>query len=208
MHRFDTNGTFADGEIDFEVRNCTFVDNDAEFVGGAIFLFDSDAVFRDCTFARNGSLDGRGGAIGSNGSKQVRYERCTFVDNACKYAQTDGASVIELTCRAEEGHVVIAVRDHGPGVPARQERSLFVAFDRGEHGESDQPGIGLGLAASSFGGLQSGILLDLCHRPTILRLLGCGLLRLSFALLLVSLELLDIVHSVALVELVDDVLKL
>jgi signal transduction histidine kinase len=77
---------------------------------------------------------------------QVLYN---LVDNACKYARTDGRHAIELTCRADEGHVVIAVRDHGPGVPARQERSLFVAFDRGEHGESDQPGIGLGLALSA-----------------------------------------------------------
>jgi two-component system, OmpR family, sensor histidine kinase KdpD len=67
-----------------------------------------------------------------------------LLENATKY----GAPPIVVGARAEPGTLVLAVRDHGPGLPAAllgREQKLFDKFTRGE-AESATPGVGLGLA--------------------------------------------------------------
>ena len=67
-----------------------------------------------------------------------------LLENAAKY----GASPIEVSARVSPDALLLTVRDHGPGLPARlggPEDSLFDKFTRGE-AESATPGVGLGLA--------------------------------------------------------------
>jgi signal transduction histidine kinase len=68
-----------------------------------------------------------------------------LIDNACKH--TRDAEDHRLWLRARRlspGRVVLEVEDRGPGVAARERRSIFRPFRRG----ADAPtgGVGLGLA--------------------------------------------------------------
>ncbi|HSW16332.1 MAG TPA: DUF4118 domain-containing protein, partial [Ramlibacter sp.] len=67
-----------------------------------------------------------------------------LLENASKY----GAPPIVLGARVTDTALVLTVRDHGPGLPARlkgKEHQLFEKFTRGQ-AESATPGVGLGLA--------------------------------------------------------------
>ena len=67
-----------------------------------------------------------------------------LLENAAKY----GAPPIVIGAHVTEDSMVIAVRDHGPGLPVAlkgREHELFDKFVRGEV-ESAKPGVGLGLA--------------------------------------------------------------
>ncbi|MRD48029.1 DUF4118 domain-containing protein [Caenimonas koreensis DSM 17982] len=67
-----------------------------------------------------------------------------LLENAAKY----GAPPIEVSAHAQEGSMVLSVRDHGPGLPPSlqsREHLLFEKFTRG-HAESATTGVGLGLA--------------------------------------------------------------
>lgn len=65
--------------------------------------------------------------------------------NAMKYS--DSGRAIDVDVHAEEGHVVVQVRDHGIGIPRREQRRIFRKFYRvhPELGGGPQ-GTGLGLA--------------------------------------------------------------
>jgi signal transduction histidine kinase len=67
-----------------------------------------------------------------------------LVDNACKY----GRPPLVLHARADAGGARLALRDHGPGVPAALRARVFLPFDRGarQTGDNEVPGVGLGLA--------------------------------------------------------------
>ncbi|OUL99213.1 DUF4118 domain-containing protein [Variovorax sp. JS1663] len=67
-----------------------------------------------------------------------------LLENAGKY----GAPPVVVSARATERALELAVRDHGPGLPAAlrgREQTLFDKFTRGQ-AESATPGVGLGLA--------------------------------------------------------------
>ena len=64
-----------------------------------------------------------------------------LVDNACKYAGTDG--VVEVTVSASAGRVVLTVDDTGPGIP---EHHRDLVFDRFHRADQAPGGSGLGLA--------------------------------------------------------------
>ncbi|WP_307691829.1 DUF4118 domain-containing protein [Variovorax ginsengisoli] len=67
-----------------------------------------------------------------------------LLENAAKY----GAAPVVLSAHATRDTLVLAVRDHGPGLPPAlhgREQLLFDKFTRGEP-ESATPGVGLGLA--------------------------------------------------------------
>jgi signal transduction histidine kinase len=69
-----------------------------------------------------------------------------LVENACKYSP-DGEPV-HLSCAHENGHVVLAVEDCGPGVdPADRERIFerFSQLDGNGQGDRRDGGVGLGL---------------------------------------------------------------
>jgi signal transduction histidine kinase len=68
-----------------------------------------------------------------------------LLDNAEKYSRAAADRVLRVTITAEGECAVLRVMDHGPGIPAEQQKRLFKAFERG--GGSDTPaGLGLGLA--------------------------------------------------------------
>jgi signal transduction histidine kinase len=72
-----------------------------------------------------------------------------LVDNACKYAKA--ATNRELLVKAEiaDQELLIHVRDHGPGIAARQRQSLFQPFHKSAgEAAATAPGVGLGLALS------------------------------------------------------------
>ncbi|HEY1089679.1 MAG TPA: ATP-binding protein [Burkholderiaceae bacterium] len=64
-----------------------------------------------------------------------------LVDNALKYAPEGG---IEILARRSDQHLVLAVRDRGPGVPHALREKVFEVFQRGDSGRR---GSGVGLAA-------------------------------------------------------------
>lgn len=87
-------------------------------------------------------------------------ERILFnlVDNACKYAAHGGVKRVEIFSEAAPGGLMVAVRDHGPGILQGEARKLFRPFSKSaREAAHSAPGIGLGLAlcrrlARSMGG--------------------------------------------------------
>jgi two-component system sensor histidine kinase KdpD len=68
---------------------------------------------------------------------------CNLLENAGKYTPPDAR--VTIAARAEEGMLVVAVCDDGPGLPAGRADALFEKFVRGRQ-ESSIAGVGLGLA--------------------------------------------------------------
>ena len=68
-----------------------------------------------------------------------------LIDNALFYGER-----AEITVRALDGWIEIAVRDHGPGVPEDAFASLLEPYVRLAHGrERNDGGMGLGLGIAS-----------------------------------------------------------
>jgi len=94
-----------------------------------------------------------------------------LVENACKYGTTADCRAIGVELGADAMEARVAVRDHGPGVPAALARRIFRPFERGGHedGAAGSPdgeahpirGLGLGLA------LAQGLARDLGGRLTL-----------------------------------------
>lgn len=86
-----------------------------------------------------------------------------LVDNATKYARDADVRRIVVACRDVDDarHVEVSVRDHGPGVPARDLGRIFEAFyRRGDELTRTTKGTGIGLAlvkdlVESLGGTVS-----------------------------------------------------
>ena len=64
-----------------------------------------------------------------------------LLENACRHGQAP----VELSLETSRGLAVLAVRDHGPGIPVQLRETLCQPFQRGEASRST-PGTGLGLA--------------------------------------------------------------
>ncbi|MEP0843138.1 MAG: HAMP domain-containing histidine kinase, partial [Phycisphaerae bacterium] len=72
-----------------------------------------------------------------------------LVDNACKYAAGAADRSIVLEAAGHDGATLIRVRDHGPGISAREGRRLFRPFCKSaREAAHSAPGVGLGLALS------------------------------------------------------------
>jgi signal transduction histidine kinase len=70
-----------------------------------------------------------------------------LVDNACKYAASADEPYVHLEAATDDGHMLIRVRDHGPGINSSSGRGLFRPFSKSaEHAAHTAPGVGLGLA--------------------------------------------------------------
>jgi signal transduction histidine kinase len=86
----------------------------------------------------------------------VRFERdallqilFNLIDNAIKYARESEDRTVHVSCGRHGDAVVVAVRDHGPGVSQAHLPRIFEAFYRGENEltrASKGTGIGLALA--------------------------------------------------------------
>lgn len=68
--------------------------------------------------------------------------RClnNLIDNAVRYGGD-----ADVSCKAEEGRVVISVRDHGPGLSPESIERMFEPFVRGEADKAKGPGAGTGI---------------------------------------------------------------
>ncbi len=78
-------------------------------------------------------------------------ERVLFnlVDNACKYARGASDPRLQLACHVGPRDVRLELRDHGPGLSAREARRLFRPFHKSARDAAQSaPGVGLGLALS------------------------------------------------------------
>lgn len=70
-----------------------------------------------------------------------------LVDNACKYAAASDDKRIHLIAHVERRDLVLAVKDHGPGIDVKERSQVFRAFTRGKRQQDGNiPGLGLGLA--------------------------------------------------------------
>ena len=74
---------------------------------------------------------------------RLRQVIVNLLGNAVKYTVT--GDEVELEARAENGRVVISVRDHGPGIPPEDHRLIFEKFGRATTTGPGKPGAGLGL---------------------------------------------------------------
>lgn len=75
-----------------------------------------------------------------------RYLRQVFsnlIGNASTYSPA--REVVRVSAETMNGRVMVAVRDHGPGIPFDEQEALFERFYR-LRPSHDEPGIGLGLA--------------------------------------------------------------
>jgi signal transduction histidine kinase len=87
-----------------------------------------------------------------DGEMHVRADReslrCAIenlLDNAVKYSGDCRTIWVELQC--DSGHVSITIRDHGLGIPAREQREIFEKFVRGTESKALRiKGTGIGLA--------------------------------------------------------------
>jgi signal transduction histidine kinase len=122
----------------------------AEIVRGVADLYEPVADDR-----------GLGIAIDAPAPVKVRGNRelisqalANLVDNAIKYAEPGPPSAngapgpIEITARGEGDRILLAVADHGPGIPPADRGRVVDRFVRLEHSRS-QPGSGLGLSLAS-----------------------------------------------------------
>jgi signal transduction histidine kinase len=75
--------------------------------------------------------------------ERLRQLLLNLVTNAAKY--TVAGDEIEVRAGADDGHVLVTVLDHGPGIPADQHRLIFEKFGRVNTGGRSKPGAGLGL---------------------------------------------------------------
>lgn len=76
----------------------------------------------------------------------LRQALLNLTDNAIKYASSGGT--IELVTAEESGFARLSVRDHGPGIPARDRDRVFERFyriDRARSRESGGTGLGLSI---------------------------------------------------------------
>ena len=72
-----------------------------------------------------------------------------LVDNASKYGDSEDSPTVELTARPSGKAIALCVRDHGPGIAAEEQRTIFEPFAKAKADESGtKPGVGLGLALS------------------------------------------------------------
>lgn len=89
-------------------------------------------------------------------SKRVRTDPAAvdqilfnLVDNAGKYAAAAADRRIHIEADSAGRWAVLRVRDHGPGISARDLRCLFKPFRKSaERAATSAPGVGLGLALS------------------------------------------------------------
>jgi len=74
--------------------------------------------------------------------ERLRQVLRNLLENAVKYSPA-GATV-DVRARSENGRVLVAVEDSGPGIPAEQHGLIFERFGRANVGLG-KPGTGLGL---------------------------------------------------------------
>jgi two-component system OmpR family sensor kinase len=102
---------------------------------------DARATAPDREIALDSGADGS--VLGD--AHQLRQVLANLLRNALVH--TPAGTGIEVSVGPTDGHVVLEVRDHGPGLPSADSDALFERFWRAEGGrERGRAGAGLGLA--------------------------------------------------------------
>jgi signal transduction histidine kinase len=115
---------------------------------------DAAALARDVVEEFRGEVTGRGFAVQCSvdsgeylvdaDSEALSRALWNLLDNAAKYSGESRA--LELTVGRAGSAVAIAVRDHGTGIPASEQKRIFQKFVRGEAAKSQGiKGTGIGL---------------------------------------------------------------
>ncbi len=73
----------------------------------------------------------------------LRAAVTNLLENAIDFSPRGGK--IEITLQTPDGHVILAIRDHGPGVPDYAREKIFERFYSLRHHASKRKGTGLGL---------------------------------------------------------------
>ena len=84
-----------------------------------------------------------------------------LLDNALKYS----AGAIELSVTAADNTLCVAVKDHGPGIPADKQEAIFAPYARGD--QAGARGSGLGLAVCRAIAKVHGGSLTVRSRPAV-----------------------------------------
>jgi signal transduction histidine kinase len=72
---------------------------------------------------------------------RLRQVLGNLIDNAVKFSPDGGT--VEVAATASNGHVQVAVTDHGEGIPTEHQEKIFEQFGRVDG--TNKPGSGLGL---------------------------------------------------------------
>jgi signal transduction histidine kinase len=119
----------------------------AEIARGVVELYDPLAEEKGLAL----KVDAETGVRARGSPELVTQALANLVDNAIKYAgpgraaAQDGSTEIEVAARADGDHILLAVADHGPGIPAADRSYVVERFARLEQSRSE-PGSGLGLS--------------------------------------------------------------
>ena len=114
----------------------------ARVLDEALTLVRPDADARAVTVHIAPGIDG----VVHADAQRLRQVLVNLLSNAIKFNRAGGR--VEVDARATDGHVRIAVRDDGPGIPPERRTRLFVPFERLGAERSAVEGTGLGLALS------------------------------------------------------------
>jgi len=80
-------------------------------------------------------------------STRLKQVLLNLMSNAVKYNSNKGCVTVSLT-KVKHGHIRVAVRDTGRGIPDARRSELFRPFSRLNAGKTDIEGTGIGLAIS------------------------------------------------------------
>ena len=90
-----------------------------------------------------------------------------LLENARRYGQSpdDGISRVDIDAQAQDGRVLLRVRDQGPGVPEAQLAHITQPFYRGDLARTAALGSGLGLAIVERAVQRMGGVLSVLNHP-------------------------------------------
>lgn len=98
--------------------------------------------------ARPVDLDATEPLVVVGDSARLRQVMDNLLANAREH--TPPGTAVEVRLGRENGHAVVDVMDHGPGIPAEDRARVFERFYRADRARSrDHGGVGLGLAIVS-----------------------------------------------------------
>jgi signal transduction histidine kinase len=86
------------------------------------------------------------GLAASADRRCLRQALLNLIGNAIKFNRTGGS--VDIAIASSGDHVLIDVRDTGPGVPDLADELLYRPFERLGHQQTEVPGTGLGLTIS------------------------------------------------------------
>ena len=95
-------------------------------------------------------------------AERLRQVVGNLLDNAIKYSPA--GEPVEVRARREDGRVLVAVSDRGPGISREHQRVIFEKFGRAD-GTAGKPGTGLGLFIARSIAEAHGGTLDVASAP-------------------------------------------